>query len=171
MKYSEIQNHMDTLNAHLQLRDDAIRKCADSVISKLIGNDFGFPENEICLQPLDSPSNDSKGYFSIELPTENTRGDRGFRIRFTKNYPGYLCGLVVLVRWSFVATDHKLTATIHGSLQGGASVVTDLHRPTAATFIDEIAKVTATEVGHVIISMCSDSGVGQEMGFHKIKEG
>ena len=170
MQYTEISAHIDKLNDHLQQRDDAIRQCADSVIARLTSDAFQFPANEICLQPLASPSDDSRGYLSVELPSDDAQGNRGFRVRFTKNYPGYLCGLVVFVRWAFVAEDYTLTAKMAGGMQGAEPISTDLDRPTAASFIDAIAEKTANEIGFIILNMCSDSGIGREMGFHKIKQ-
>ena len=165
MQYSEITDSIHELNSILQKRDEFIRACAEVLVKQLTGSKIGFPENEICVQPVGAEVEDSRSYHFRELPTDYSDGRRGFQIRFAKSHRGYLSGVIVLVKWVFSIEGDKMTAQMPGETE---SFETSIDRPGALTFIDTLAHKTTTQIKKSLGDLSSDPSVKRTMGFHEI---
>lgn len=167
MTYSDISKSLAKLDAILRRRDDFIRQCAEVLLNRLTSGDYGFPKDEVCLQAVGTPIEDTKGYHPLQLPTDDSDGRRGFRIRFVKTYKGYLCGVVLLVPWIFSVDGDNMVAQISGETE---SFRVELDRPGAAPFIDAMADATVAYLKKGIQQMTSDPSVKRAMGFHQVIE-
>ena len=79
MNYADITESIEQLDNLLQRRDEFIRQCADLLIQRLTSDETGFPTDTVRLQAIDAPITETRPYHSLELPTDDNDGRRGFR--------------------------------------------------------------------------------------------
>lgn len=167
MKYTDITNAIDNLDRILRQRDSFIRRAADSLLERLKSADYGFPADEVCLQAIASPIEDSRSYHSVELPTDEADGRRGFRVRFVKTYNGYLRGVVSLAKWVFSVEGDEIVAQISGESECFRA---PLDGPPSSAFIDLLAVATARQIHSGMLQMSQDPSVRKTMGFHSLTQ-